>query len=125
VVQLARADRLAHLHQRRQRHHGVVAAAHEELLDVFRRGAAAGRGLHDHVVLVGVALVARDDTAAEHGLDGAGHGVDRHAHVGRARAVHVHEDLGLVQLQVDVGLHDAGVLLHLGIMACAARAMFS
>jgi hypothetical protein len=29
-------------------------------------------------------------------------------------AVHLHEDLGLVQLQVDVGLHDAGVLRHLG-----------
>jgi hypothetical protein len=118
VVQLARADRLAHLDQLRQRHHGVAAATHEERS--MSSGVVRPRpSLHHHVVLVGVALVARHDTAAEHGLDRARHRVDRHAHVGGAVAVHVHEDLGLVQLQVDVGLHDARVLAHLGHHALA------
>ena len=111
---LARAHRLAHLDQRRQRRRRLAAAAHEELLDVFRRGAPAALGLHHHVVLLGVALVAGDDAATEHGLDRARHRVHRDAHVGGAGAVDVQEDLGLVQLQVAVGLHDARVLLHLG-----------
>ena len=70
--------------------------------------------MHQHIVLVGVAFVARDDPATEHGLYSACHGFNRHAHVGRAVAVNFHEELGFVQLQVDVGLHDAGVLAHRG-----------
>jgi hypothetical protein len=57
-------------------------------------------GLHDHVVLLGVALVARDVAPAQHGLDGAGHRVHAHAQVGGALAVDLDAQLGLVQPQV-------------------------
>jgi hypothetical protein len=67
-------------------------------------------GLHDHVVLLGIALVARDLAAAQHGLHGARDDVDAHAHVGRLLAVDHDAQLGLVQAQVDVDALDAGIL---------------
>ncbi len=114
VVEFARGHRFAHRHQRRQRHHRVVARAHEEFFDVVGRGAAGRRGLHDDVVLVRATLVARHVASAEHRLDGARHLVHGHAEVRRTVAVDFDQQLRLVQPQVGVGLHEAGVLLHLG-----------
>ena len=71
-------------------------------------------GLHDHVVLLAVALVAGHDAAAEHGLERARDRVDADARVGRALAVDVDADLRLVQLQVGVDLHEARVLRQFG-----------
>ena len=109
VVQLARHHHFLDFDQGRQRDHCVIAATHKNFLDVVRRVALGGVGLHDHVVLVTLALVTRDLTATHHGLDRAGNGVHRHTHVGGTLAVHLHADLGLVQSQVGVHADDARV----------------
>ena len=114
VVQLARAHALAHVDQAGQRDHRVVAAAHVDGVDVLGRGAATGLGLHDDVVLLGITLVAGDSAAAQHGLDGLGHHFHTHAQVGGAFAVDLDAQLRLVQAQVHVRGHDAGVLRNLG-----------
>ena len=114
VVQLARAHALAHVDQAGQRDDRVIAAAHVDGVDVFGRGAAPRLGLHDHVVLLGIAFVTCEGAAAQHGLDGLGHHFHAHTQVGGAFAVDLDAQLGLVQAQVHVGGHDAGVLSNLG-----------
>ena len=79
MVELARTDALAHFDQSRQWDHRVTPATHVDAVDVFGCGAAARLGLHDHVVLLGVALVARDLPPAEHGFQRLGHDLDASA----------------------------------------------
>ena len=114
VVQLARAHAFLHVHQAGERNHRVIAAPHVDAVDVLRRGAAPGLGLHDHIVLLGIALVARHGAPAQHGLNRPGHHVHAHTQVGCALAVHADAQLGLVQAQVCIRCDDAGVLGHLG-----------
>ena len=64
-----------------------------------------GCGLHDHVVLLAVALVARDLAPAQHGLQRAWPTASTPTPMSAALvAVDVDAQLGLVQAQVDVGL---------------------
>ncbi len=75
--------------------------------------AAARPVLDDHVVLLGVALVARDLAPAQGGLQRAGDHVHADAHVGRLLAVDIDAQLRLVQPQVHVHALDARVLADL------------
>jgi hypothetical protein len=68
------------------------------------------RHLHDDVVLLAVALVAGDLAAAQHGLHRAATASTDTPRSSPALAVDLHLQFGLVQTQVAVGLHDAGVL---------------
>ena len=70
-----RHHHLTDLDQRRQRNHGVIAAAHKNFLNVVRCIAIAGLGLHQHIKLFTLPLVTGDLASAHHGFDGAGNGV--------------------------------------------------
>ena len=113
MIEFTRNHLLLELDQRRQWNHRLALAAHKDFLDVVGRVAPARISLDDHVVLLTLALVARHQATAEHGLDGARDGVDADAHVGCALAVDLHPYLGLVQPQVGVDLHEARVLRQL------------
>ena len=67
----------------------AVARAHVDVADVGRRRAVERRHLHDHVVLLAVALEARDLAAAEHRLERAPDGVDVDADVAELVAIDV------------------------------------
>ena len=112
MVQFTRYHHLFDTHQCRQRNHGVVATAHENMFNVIRRIAARRRGLHHHVVLVTFSLVAGDLSATHHGLDCAGNIIDWHAHVGSAFTVYVHADFWFIQTQIRVHTHNARVLCN-------------
>ena len=109
MVQLTRRDAFAHLDQRRERNHRVVAPAHVNAFDVLGRVAPARFGLHDHVVLLRVALVARHVAPAEQGFDGLGDHFDADAQIGGLVAFNFDAQLGLVQPQIHIGRNDAGV----------------
>ena len=55
------------------------------------------------------ALVSRHLPATEHGFDGARHHIDADAHGGFSRLTSI--EFRLVQAQVDVGAHDAGLAI--------------
>ena len=114
MVEFSRTDGFLELDQRRQRHHHITSAAHEQPLDVVGRGTSTGRDLYQYVVLLRVALVPRHGASAQHGLHHPGHLVHTHARIRRSFAVHLQEDLRFVQAQVDVWRHEARVLRHLG-----------
>ena len=78
-------------------------------VDVLGRSAVLAFGLHDHVELLGVALVACHGASAQHGLDGARHHIHAHTQVGSPLAVDGDAQLGLVQAQVHIGRLDAGI----------------
>ena len=102
VVERLRRDAFAHVDEVGQLHHAAVARAHVGVADVGRRRAVERRDLHDHVVLLAVALEARDLAAAQHRLQRAADGVDGDADVGELVAVDVDAHLGRVEPQVDL-----------------------
>src|SRR5690606_12186501 len=71
VIQLARADPLAHAGQARQRQQLAAAAANENPRDVLRRRPVVLGELDDDVVLLAVALEARDLAPAQRRLERA------------------------------------------------------
>ena len=115
MVQLARRNRFAHLDQAGQRDHRLAAAAHKNLFNIVGRVAARRCGLHNHVKLVAVALVAGDLSAAQHGFNGSGHHIHTHTQVCSFLAVYVNFEFGFVESQVNVGGQNArifGNLIH-------------
>ena len=109
MVQFAWRDAFAHLHQSGQRDDGIVAATHVNLVNVFRRVAATGLRLHDHVVLLCIAFVAGHVATAQQGFNRLGDDFDTHAQIGRFLAIDIDAQLWLVQSQVDVGRHNARI----------------
>ena len=102
VIELARTDRLFPFDQAGERHHRVIAAAHEDRSDVLRRIPGRRLELNDHVVLLAAALVAGDLPSAEHGLDRAPNGFDLDAGIGRAISIDGQAKFGLVQAKIAV-----------------------
>ena len=113
MVERLRRDALAHVDQVGELHHAAVARAHVDVADVRGRGAVDGRHLHDHVVLLALALEARDLAAAEHRLQRAADGLDVDADVAQLVAVDVDAHLGRVEAQVDLQVLHAGDLARL------------
>ncbi len=112
MVEFSRSDRLAHFDQRGQRNHGVIAPAHKYFLDIIGRVTATARRLHNHVKLITIALVTRHLPSPQHGFNGARHHVNADAQVGGLFTVHFDFEFRLVQSQVNIGTHDAGVFRH-------------
>ena len=81
MIKITRHHDLARAHEGRERNHLFIAATHENFLNIIRRIAACAHGLHDHIVLLALAFVARHVAATEHRLDRAAHGIHTHAQI--------------------------------------------
>ena len=109
VIELTRHNDLTDLDQSRQRHHLLIATAHEDFFNIVWRIAACRSSLHDHVILLAIALVARDVAPAQHGLHSAAHRIDAHAQISGFFPVNFKADLWLIQTKIRIHLQKAGV----------------
>ena len=117
MVELLRRHRLLDVHQVRQRDHGVAAPAHIDAAQIFGVAAVDVGDLHDHVVLLALALEAGDLAAAEQGLERASQGLDFDADGRSLVAVDVHFELRRVELEIGIDIDEArivgGLVQHL------------
>ena len=112
VIKFPWHHHLFHLHQGRQRHHGVSTPANKNFLDIHGCIAVLGFGLHHHVVLLATTLVLGNAAPAHGGFHRTCNNVYRNTQVGRTLAVYLQADLGFVQTQVHIHADDAWVFSH-------------
>ena len=69
--------------------------------------------LHNHIVLLCIAFVARHDAATQHGFNGPRHHIDAHAQLGGFDSIDINSKFWFVQAQIDVSCNEARILGNL------------
>ena len=113
MVEFLGGDRFRDRGQILQLDHGIIGAAHEDIAEIAGRTARIVLDLHDDVVLFRTQLEPGHVATAQHRLERTPDIRD----VGTDRrdfgAIHVDLELGLVELEVGIGIGETRVLAHL------------